>query len=87
MGWTGTTESKILAQLEKVRAQALLAPLARGGETALNHTEQMLVLQRGLHPLFIIELLVNRVLALVRAGLDADVHAIPRRQGAQQADA
>jgi hypothetical protein len=56
-------------------------------KTSLDDLEQMVILQRSLHTLLVVELLVDRVLALVRALLDADVDPVARRQGAQEADA
>lgn len=56
-------------------------------KTSLDDLEQMVILQRSLHTLLVVELLVDRVLALVRALLDADVDAVPRGQGAQKTDA
>jgi hypothetical protein len=56
-------------------------------ETPLDDIQKMAVLQRGLDALLVVELLVDRMLALVRALLDADVDAVPRGQGAQKTDA
>lgn len=56
-------------------------------ETALDDLQQVPVLERSLHTLLVVQLLVHGVLGLVGALLDAQVDAVPRRQGAQQAHA
>lgn len=47
----------------------------------------MRVLQSSLYALLVVQLLVDRVLGLVRAGLDADVDAVSSWKGAEEADA
>lgn len=59
----------------------LLASLARCCQTSLYHRQQMLVLQRRSHPLFVVELLVDGVLGLVRAGFDPEVDPVPSGEG------
>lgn len=53
--------------------------LTGGGETALDDLEQVPVLERSLHTLLVVKLLVDSMLGLVRALLDAEVDAITGR--------
>lgn len=57
-----------------------------GGQAALNDLKQMSVLESSLYTLLVIQLLVDSVLRLVRALLDSEVNAVPRRQGTEQAN-
>lgn len=52
-----------------------LAPSPCSSQAPLDHLQQMLVLQSRLHPLLVVELLVDRVLGLMCAFFDADVYA------------
>lgn len=58
-----------------------------GGETALHDLEQMPVLKSSLNTLLVVQLLVDSMLGLVRAFLDAEVNAVARRQSAKQTHA
>lgn len=58
-----------------------------GGQTPLDYLKKMLVLQRSTNPLFVVQLLIDGMFRLVRAGLDAQVYPIARRECAHESDA
>lgn len=54
----------------------------RSGKASLNNLEKMRVLKRGLHPLLVVQLLVDGVLRLVGSRLNADVDLVSAGEGA-----
>lgn len=63
------------------------SPLPRRRQTPLDDLQQVLILQSGLHPLLIVQLLIHRVLGLVCAFFDPDVHAEAGRERAHEPNA
>jgi hypothetical protein len=63
-----------------------LAPPTGRGQTPLHHLQQVLILQRRLYALFIVQLLIDRVLGLMCALFDADVDAESGWERSHQAD-
>lgn len=80
------TLRRLRRRLRRRHPLSLRAPPPRRRQTPLDDLQQMTVLQRGLHPLLVVELLVDGVLGLVRAGFDADVDPEARWKSTHEPD-